>query len=194
MNKSKPKKKLITATHIQRKLIAPFVYEGMTAVDCTVGNGHDTLYLAQQAGKSGHVYGFDVQATALESTRDRLEADTADLARVELLHMGHEHLEAQVKESADIIMYNLGYLPRHNKHITTTTETTLKSVCQAMKLLKSGGVISIIAYPGHDEGARELGSLDVMLKEINQKEFDILRTEFINQVNRPPVLFLIEKR
>jgi predicted methyltransferase len=175
-------------------LISPFLYEGMIAVDCTVGNGHDTLFLAQQAGKSGRVYGFDVQSSALESTKERLGADQSDKAQVTLFHMGHEHLEDQIKEPVDIIMYNLGYLPRHDKHVTTMTETTLESVRQAMSLIKTGGVVSIIAYPGHDEGAKELGRLDILLKEIDQKAFDVLRSEFINQVNRPPILFLIEKR
>ena len=74
------------------------------------------------------------------------------------------------------------------------TETTLESVKQAMRIIKPGGVVSVIAYPGHDEGANELAGLSEFLKDIDQNEFDILRSEFINQKNRPPILFLIEKR
>ncbi len=50
-------------------LVGPFVFEGMTAVDCTVGNGHDTLFLAEAAGPGGRVYGFDVQPRPLNPLR-----------------------------------------------------------------------------------------------------------------------------
>ena len=158
-----------------------------------MGNGHDTLFLAKEAGISGKVYGFDVQASALEATEKRLKAHD-DIAPFELFHTGHENLEASINEEVDIVVYNLGYLPRHDKSITTMTETTLESVKQAMKIIKPGGVVSVIAYPGHDEGANELAGLSEFLKDIDQNEFDILRSEFINQKNRPPILFLIEKR
>lgn len=201
------KRKLKTATQIFKMLIEPFIFEGMTAVDCTVGNGHDTLFLAKEAGQGGHVYGFDVQASAIEATKQRLEearnkleetkqrASSQDiLAEVTLFHKGHENLNACIKEEVDIVVYNLGYLPRHDKSITTMTTTTIESVKQAMSLIKPGGVVSVIAYPGHEEGANELAGLTELLKNIDQNEFDVLKSEFINQMNRPPILFLIEKR
>lgn len=189
----KNNRKLKTATQIFKMLIDPFLYKGMIAVDCTVGNGHDTLFLAKEAGTEGKVYGFDVQASAIEATKKRL-SDHDDIAPVEIFHAGHENLEAHIDEALDIVVYNLGYLPRHDKSITTMTQTTLESVKQAMKMIKPGGVVSVIAYPGHDEGANELAGLSEFLKDIDQAEFDILRSEFINQKNRPPILFLIEKR
>ena len=189
----KNNRKLKTATQIFKMLIAPFVFEGMVAVDCTMGNGHDTLFLAEQAGPTGKVYGFDVQASAIKATKDRLSQNEG-IAPCVLFHTGHEHLKASVKEAADIVVYNLGYLPRHDKSVTTMTQTTLDSVKQAMKIIKPGGLVSVIAYPGHEEGANELAGLSAFLKDIDQTEFDILKSEFINQKNRPPILFLIEKR
>lgn len=189
----KNNRKLKTATQIFKMLIDPFVFEGMIAVDCTVGNGHDTLFLAQHAGPSGKVYGFDVQASAIKATQDKL-SDKEGIAPFDLFHKGHEHLKESVKEAVDIVVYNLGYLPRHDKSITTMTKTTLESVKQAMEMIKPGGVVSVIAYPGHEEGANELAGLSAFLKDINQTEFDVLKSEFINQKNRPPILFLIEKR
>lgn len=38
---------------------------GDTAVDATMGNGHDTLFLAQAVGPTGHVIGFDIQVYIL---------------------------------------------------------------------------------------------------------------------------------
>ena len=188
-------RKLRTATQIFKTLIDSFLYEGMTAVDCTVGNGHDTLFLAQRAGVSGRVYGFDVQASALSSTKEKIDGEE-NCAPVKLFLEGHEHLSETLPDelSVDIVVYNLGYLPRHDKTITTMTTTTLESVKQAMQIIKPGGVVSIICYPGHDEGSKELDMLSVFLTSIDQSEFDILKSEFINQSNRPPILFLIEKR
>lgn len=189
----KNNRKLKTATQIFKMLIEPFVFEGMVAVDCTVGNGHDTLFLAKEAGVNGKVYGFDVQQSAIAATNKRL-SEHDDIAPADLFHTGHENLEENVNEGVDIVVYNLGYLPRHDKSITTMTKTTLESVKQAMRIIKPGGVVSVIAYPGHDEGANELAGLTAFLKDVDQTEFDILRSEFINQKNRPPILFLIEKR
>jgi len=189
----KSKRKLKTATQIFKMLITPFLHDGMTAVDCTVGNGHDTLFLAEQAGQGGKVYGFDVQASAIEATQKKIN-EHVGIAPVELFLKGHENLKACVDEPVDLVVYNLGYLPRHDKSITTMTDTTLESVKQAMEIIKPGGVVSVIAYPGHDEGANELAGLSKFLREIDQTEFDVLKSEFINQKNRPPILFLIEKR
>lgn len=201
------KRKLKTATQIFKMLIEPFIFEGMKVVDCTVGNGHDTLFLAKKAGKGGHVYGFDVQASAIQATKQRLDearqklestgqrgSNQDQMAEVTLFHKGHENLSACISEEVDIVVYNLGYLPRHDKSITTMTTTTIESVKQAMSLIKPGGVVSVIAYPGHEEGANELAGLTALLKNIDQNEFDVLKSEFINQMNRPPILFLIEKR
>lgn len=190
-------RKLKTATQIFKMLIRPFVFEGMTAVDCTAGNGHDTLFLASEAGTTGAVYGFDVQQSAIEATRKRLD-EVRDRAPVELFNTGHENLSSALEgigiDGVDLVVYNLGYLPKHDKSVTTMTETTRSSIRQAMKLLRPGGAVSVIAYPGHDEGARELEMLLEELKCVNQNEFDVLKSEFINQANNPPVLFLIEKR
>lgn len=53
-------------------LLKDCLYPGATVIDATVGNGHDTLFLAQEVGPTGHVIGFDVQATALQETRTQL--------------------------------------------------------------------------------------------------------------------------
>ena len=44
-------------------------YSFQVGVDFTMGNGHDTLFLAEQCAK---VYAFDIQPEALENTKKRL--------------------------------------------------------------------------------------------------------------------------
>ena len=67
------------AAEVQRQVLRP----GDTAVDCTVGNGHDTCFLAELAGSAGRVYAFDIQASAIESTAERL-AESGLSSRVTL--------------------------------------------------------------------------------------------------------------
>ena len=57
------------------ELIEGALYPGARAVDATMGNGKDTLWLCRQVGPAGRVYAFDVQPEALERTRALLEAE-----------------------------------------------------------------------------------------------------------------------
>ncbi|MBO5305550.1 MAG: methyltransferase, partial [Clostridia bacterium] len=59
---------------LQKQLILSHLGAGDVAVDFTMGNGHDTEFLSKTVGEKGHVYAFDIQAAALESTRENLRA------------------------------------------------------------------------------------------------------------------------
>lgn len=56
-----------------RSLLQTAVKEGDYAVDATLGNGHDTCFLAEIVGDSGKVFGFDIQKEAIESSTTRLK-------------------------------------------------------------------------------------------------------------------------
>ncbi|MBC7032591.1 SAM-dependent methyltransferase, partial [Salmonella enterica subsp. enterica serovar Enteritidis] len=49
------------------------VNPGDHVIDATVGNGHDTVYLAKLVGTTGHVDGFDIQSAAIEATTTALD-------------------------------------------------------------------------------------------------------------------------
>lgn len=49
--------------------LAEVVTQDDIVVDATMGNGHDTLFLAKLAKQ---VYAFDIQEQALEKTQERL--------------------------------------------------------------------------------------------------------------------------
>ena len=59
-------------TEMAHRLLREKLQPGDQAIDATVGNGYDTLFLAEQVGPKGHVYGFDVQEIAIEKTRQRV--------------------------------------------------------------------------------------------------------------------------
>ena len=64
---------LKSARYLAREVILRAVEPGDTAVDATMGNGHDTRMLCEAVGPEGRVYAFDVQAQAVEKTRNRLQ-------------------------------------------------------------------------------------------------------------------------
>lgn len=133
--------------------------ESQWAVDATVGNGRDTLFLARHVGEGGRVYGFDVQQLGLDAARQRL--DEAGVGkRVTLLHAGHERLSellpAEAAGRVRAVMFNLGYLPGADKTIVTSPATTEAALNAALSVLAPGGVVSIVAYPAHPGGAGEL--------------------------------------
>ena len=50
-----------------RTLLQTAVKEGDYAVDATLGNGHDTCFLAEIVGDNGKVFGFDIQKRQLKA-------------------------------------------------------------------------------------------------------------------------------
>lgn len=179
---------------ITKKIIKGYVKIGHTVLDCTVGNGKDTLLLASSVGKSGKVYGFDIQASAIKNTKSLLKKNNIDIdSRIVLIQDGHEHIDKYLKEEVDFVIYNLGYLPGGNKAIITKAETTLLSLEKSLRLLKPRGILLITVYIGHEGGIHEHLAVEEYLAELDQREYSVLKNEFINQKNNPPLLYIIEK-
>ncbi|KAF3783895.1 putative rRNA methylase [Nymphaea thermarum] len=138
------------------------VRKGDTAIDATCGNGFDTLALLKMVSdesRNGCVLGFDVQQSALDSTSSLLNqsVDPIQKEQVKLFLMCHSRMQDVVPEGKSIrlIAFNLGYLPRGDKTITTVPETTFQALQSATEILDSGGLISIIAYVGHPGGSTQ---------------------------------------
>ena len=63
---------MIDLLDLHKQFILTHLKEGDIAVDFTMGNGYDTEFLARTVGMSGHVYAFDIQQAAVDSTAKRL--------------------------------------------------------------------------------------------------------------------------
>lgn len=126
------------------------------AIDATAGNGHDTLFLAELVGPTGRVWAVDIQADAIARTQLRV-GEWID--RVELHRADHANLKsivpAEMHGRISIVMFNLGYLPGGEKSMITRTGSTLVALDAASELLGPGGLLSMIAYPGHPGGDQE---------------------------------------
>ena len=64
----------ISLVSVAHNLIRDKLRPGDIAIDATVGNGHDTVFLVEQVSPSGKVYGFDIQQAAIDSTRAKVES------------------------------------------------------------------------------------------------------------------------
>ncbi len=56
-----------------RKILGPYVKEGMTVLDIGCGPGFFSIDMAQMAGASGHVIACDLQEGMLEIVRDKMK-------------------------------------------------------------------------------------------------------------------------
>ncbi|MFC0611479.1 class I SAM-dependent methyltransferase [Scopulibacillus daqui] len=176
--------------HCLSKVIQP----GDTVVDATAGNGHDTLFLAKLVGKSGRVYGFDIQEEAIKNTEKRL-ADDGENEQVTLICRSHHELKNVIPGDSDIkaAVFNLGYLPKGDKKIVTRPETTIEALQSLQERLHTDGLIVLVVYPGHPEGKIEADALLDYAKQLDQKHWQVLKYEIMNQMNNPPFLIAIER-
>ena len=183
---------LKSARYLARDVLERAVQPGDTVIDATMGNGHDTLMLCEAVGPEGKVYAFDIQEAAVAETGKLLQAHgMADRAR--LIRSGHEHMLEFVKEPVRAVVFNLGWLPGGDHAVTTHWETTSRAVQAALELLQSGGVLVICAYPGHAEGDRERQELTGMLGGLNNREYNVLRQQFLNANAGAPECFVVQK-
>lgn len=179
----------LTQSHLY---IERFVEEGDWVIDATAGNGNDTVMLAKLVGQTGHVFSFDVQQVALDRTGEKL-VGLGLQDRVELLCDGHENLDRYVKDKVKAVMFNLGYLPRGDHNIGTRAETTITAIEKSLELMVVGGIISIVVYHGGDSGFDEKIKVLEYLEKLDPKKYLVMKTDFINQINCPPILLCIEK-
>lgn len=183
---------LVPVLSFAHQLLKQAVQPGDVAVDATMGNGHDTLVLAQCVGENGKVYAFDVQEQALQKTRRRLQAAGVD-EQVELIGEGHQYLNRHVQQALSAVVFNLGYLPGGNKTLTTQRDTTLAAITQGLGLLKPHGLLLLVIYPGHEPGRIEQDAIEALVTGLDQQHFQVLRYQFTNQKNNPPYLLAIER-
>ena len=183
---------MVDLVGLHKHFIMEHLREGDVAVDFTMGNGNDTLFLSKAVGESGRVYAFDIQEDALISTREHLAANGAP-ENYTLICASHHRVKEFVNEPIKAGMFNLGYLPRSGrKAVTTMRETTMPAVEAALELLAPDGVLIVAIYPGHEEGALE----GEMLREYfaGLSKYRICPSEF-KILNSPtsPSFFLVEK-
>jgi hypothetical protein len=177
-------------------LIKDRLHPGDIAIDATVGNGHDTLFLVEQVMPTGRVYGFDIQQAALDSTRSRC-GPLSHPECLTLIHASHAFMAEKIPEQyhgkISAIMFNLGYLPGGDKNIITRTDSTLQALNNASRLLAIEGLITILAYPGHAGGNQETDQVRDWCGQLNTKLFSVNTVYSAEHKDSAPRLFTVRK-
>lgn len=173
--------------------IKEHVTKGDICIDATMGNGNDALLLSTLCGESGKVYAFDIQELALTKTKERLIKAQAP-QNYTLLLQSHEHMADYVQEgSVSCIVFNFGYLPGGDHAKATRSDSSIKALEQGLTLLKKGGILSLCIYSGGDSGFEEKNALLSWLKTLDSKKYLVIKSEYYNRPNNPPIPVLVVK-
>jgi len=183
---------MLRATELAHLLLRQTLKPGDWAIDATVGNGHDTLFLAGEVGASGRVFGFDVQEQALASAEKRLDG----LTQITLHHAGHERMSDLLPDDAKgriaAVMFNLGYLPGEDHGVTTRSETTIAALDQALGFLAVKGIVTLVLYTGHPGGAEEAADVLAYARKL-PVQFAASHFQRLNAASPAPELLAIER-
>ena len=169
------------------------IHPGDLCIDATAGNGHDTLLLCRLTGPKGRVLAFDIQEQALTATQKRLNAGHVP-ENYRLLLESHANMaEYATPDSVSCIVFNFGYLPGGDHSLATRGKTSIQALTQALTLLKKGGMISLCIYSGGDSGFEERDQILDWLKNHDPHQYLVIKSEYYNRPNNPPIPVLIIK-
>jgi tRNA G37 N-methylase Trm5 len=184
---------MVSLTDLHKHFILEHLGKGEVAVDFTMGNGNDTLFLSKTVGESGRVYAFDIQPEALKSTEARLKENGVP-ENYTLICASHHRVKECVKEPIKAGMFNLGYLPRSGrKMVTTMRETTMPAVEAALDLLADDGILLVAVYTGHEEGNLEGQMLAEYFATLDRRKICVSRFQIMNSPTSP-YFFIAEKK
>ena len=91
-------------------------------------------------------------------------------------------------------MFNLGYLPGGDKEITTQAASTILAIESGLKLLRPGGIMTVMIYWGHSAGQVEKDAVESFCQTLSQMDYLVLKYQYINQQNQAPFLLAVERR
>ena len=181
----------MNALDIVKKTVSEHLSEGGFAIDATAGRGYDTVFLARTVGATGRVLAFDIQPAAVESTRALLASEGLDAEGVLASHA--DMAQYASPESADCILFNLGYLPGGDHSVYTRAESTIAAVEAGLDILKHGGLMCVTVYSGGANGYAERDALIPFLASLDDGKYQVISLSFHNWKKDPPRPFFIIK-
>ena len=185
---------LITrTTELAMSVTLTYIKPGDTVVDATCGTGQDTVALAHAVGDGGSVYAFDIQKNAHLLTEARLKAHGFN--NVHLVMQSFVSMSDHIPErSAAAVVFNLGYLPGGDHSITTTADETLAGLDAALRTVRPGGIVTVVTYDGHKEGAEEKKAILEWAEALDQSRYHVAYVRMLNQKKYPPEILWITRR
>ena len=144
------------------------------AIDATLGNGYDAIFLSNYYKK---VIGIDIQELAIKRSKEKIK----DINNIEIYLDDFNNIDKY--NYANLIIFNLGFLPGSNKKIKTQDYSSYNAVLNAYSILD--GVLLVACYIQHDGGYDEYLKIIEALKNNN---INYLEEKLSNEI-----LLIIEK-
>jgi tRNA A58 N-methylase Trm61 len=196
---------LTNITRWSHVAVSEALQPGDLAVDLTVGNGKDTLFLFKSVGPGGCVVGFDIQTDALKNAAELLRSEGADVnlhmedpvqeypaSGVHLILADHARWPDFVNGSPKAVIANLGYLPGADHGVVTQIPTTVAALETALDKISLGGRLAVVCYVEHTGGREEAEAVEELFKRAEKGRFRILRMgNFLTE--NAPFLLVAEK-
>ena len=120
-----------------RKILSPYIKEGMTVLDFGCGPGYFTIDMAEMVGKSGRVIAVDLQEGMLQKLRDKIQGTEFE-----------ENITLHKSEVNKIGLTNITdfTLAFYVIHELPSQEDFFKEI---VTILKPGGLVLIVEPPFH---------------------------------------------
>ena len=167
------------------------VVPGAFCIDATAGKGRDTALLCRLVGEGGHVLAFDIQPDAIAQTKALLSSEGLTAS---VILDSHAHMEQYAApETVDCVVFNFGRLPGGDPSVFTRAESSVTAIGAGLRLLKPGGVMAIDLYYGKGNGYGERDAVLSYLKTLDDRRFSVLRCDWANRRNDPPMPIFIWK-
>ncbi len=172
-------------------IVSKYINADTIAVDATCGNGNDTLALLEAGCK--RIYAFDIQSDAIKNTSNLLNKHSSSWKEtVTLINECHSSIPYHISK-ANVVIFNLGYLPCGDKSITTLKTSTAEALESCLNILEIGGICCLIMYDGHENGKEEKLELLKLTQKLNSSKFHVGYIQMLNQKKNPPEILLITK-
>ena len=186
-------RKHFSALQIIHKVLREHIQPGDIWIDATAGRGKDTLFLAELVGETGHVTAFDIQESAIVSTRALLE-EKGMSGRAEAVLDSHANMADYAQPgTVSAITFNFGWLPGGDHNVFTRPESSIAAIEAGLSLLRDEGIMTLILYYGRETGFAERDALLAYLPTLDSDLYTVIEMPFVNRPNCPPIPIVILK-
>ncbi|MFC4811015.1 class I SAM-dependent methyltransferase [Paenibacillus sp. GCM10023250] len=114
-----------------------------------------------------------------------------------LVHANHAEMDEHVAEAhrgrIAAAMFNLGYLPGADQAVITEPASTLAALEAAVALLRPGGIVTAVLYPGHPGGREEADAVSAWAASLPQAAGQAMQYRMVQKA-QAPYLIAIETR
>jgi ubiquinone/menaquinone biosynthesis C-methylase UbiE len=120
-----------------RKILGPYIKEGMTVMDFGCGPGYFTIDMAHMVGKSGRVIAADLQEGMLQKLKRKINGTDIE-ARITLHRCEERKIGLSEKVDFILIFYVMHEIPDHGSFLK-----------ELRALLRPNGKVLIVEPPLH---------------------------------------------